>query len=104
MPTWQQLRDLKITEYEDSADGWNNVSNRSDASRVRVDQEMSIPVRSTQKGETSDAAVRRLNQLRDNYQYLHSECGLIRTTLNALAAELAGPQRKLKQALEDAES
>ncbi|MFJ9035730.1 alpha/beta hydrolase [Streptomyces sp. NPDC102406] len=104
MPTWQQLRDLKITEYEDAADGWNNVSNRSDASRVRVDQEMSIPVRSTQKGETPDAAVGRLNRLRDNYQYLHSECGLIRTTLNALATELAAPQRKLKQALEDAES
>ncbi|QKW27514.1 hypothetical protein HUT11_16365 [Streptomyces seoulensis] len=104
MPTWQQLRDLKITEYEDVADGWGNVSNRSDASRVRVDQEMSIPVRSTQKGETPDAAVGRLNRLRDNYQYLHSECGLIRSTLNALATELAAPQRKLKQALEDAES
>ncbi|MFJ8821410.1 alpha/beta hydrolase [Streptomyces sp. NPDC102467] len=104
MPTWQQLRDLKISEYEDAADGWGNVSNRSDASRVRVDQEMSIPVRSTQKGETPDAAVGRLNRLRDNYQYLHSECGLIRTTLNALATDLAAPLRKLTQALEDAES
>ncbi|MET9496375.1 alpha/beta hydrolase [Streptomyces sp. NPDC006552] len=102
MPTWQQLRDLKISEYEDAADGWGRVSNRADAARVRVDQEMSIPVRSTQKGETPDAAVGQLNRLSDNYQYLHSECGLIRTTLNALATELAAPQRKLRQALEDA--
>ncbi|MEU6658432.1 alpha/beta hydrolase [Streptomyces sp. NPDC046821] len=104
MTTWQQLRDLKISEYEDAADGWGDVSRRSDAARVRVDQEMSIPVRSTQKGKTPDAAVGRLNRLRDNYQYLHSECGLIRTTLNALAKDLHAPQRKLHQALEDAES
>ncbi|MEU6732304.1 alpha/beta hydrolase [Streptomyces physcomitrii] len=102
MPSWQQLRDLKITEYEDAADGWRAISHRADAARLRVDQEMSIPVRGTQKGETPNAAVGRLNRLSDNYQYLHSECGLIFTTLNALAAELALPQRKLKQALEDA--
>ncbi|MFE9488438.1 MULTISPECIES: alpha/beta hydrolase [unclassified Streptomyces] len=104
MPTWQQLRDLKIAEYEDAADGWGKVSHRAGAARIRVDQEMSIPVRSTQKGETSDAAVGRLNRLSDNYQYLRSECGLIRTTLNALATELAAPHRKLKQALGDAEA
>ncbi|MFI6687778.1 alpha/beta hydrolase [Streptomyces sp. NPDC050485] len=104
IPTWQQLRDLKITEYEDAADGWGKVSHRADAARIRVDQEMSIPVRGTQKGETPDAAVGQLNRLSDNYQYLQSECGLIRTSLNALAVELAAPQRKLKQALEDAHS
>lgn len=102
--TWQQLRDLKITEYEHAADGWGKISHRADAARIRVDQEMSIPVRSTQKGETLDAAVGQLIRLSDNYQYLHSECGLIRTSLNALAIELAAPQRKLKQALEDAHS
>lgn len=104
MTTWQQLRDLKLTEYQDAADEWGEISHRSDAARIRVEQEMSIPVRSTQKGETPDAAVGRLNRLRDNYQYLHSECGLVRTTLNALATELASPQRRLKHALEDAES
>ncbi|MFI6350728.1 alpha/beta hydrolase [Streptomyces sp. NPDC050560] len=104
MPTWQQLRDLRISEYEDAADGWGNVSHRADAARIRVDQEMSAPVRGTQNGETPDAAVGRLNRLSDNYQYLHSECGLIRTTLDALGKELAAPQRKLRQALEDAET
>lgn len=104
MPTWQQLRDVKITEFEEAADGWGKVSHRADAARIRVDQEMSIPVRSTQNGETPDAAVGQLNRLSDNYQYLHSECGFIRTALHALAVELCAPQRKLKQALEDAHS
>ncbi|MCH0559709.1 alpha/beta hydrolase [Streptomyces sp. MUM 16J] len=37
-----------------------------------------------------------------NYHYLYGEYGLIRTTLNGLAAELSGEQKKLKQALDDA--
>lgn len=43
MLTWQQLRDAKFTEYEDAADGWSTVSNRADAARVRIEQEMAAP-------------------------------------------------------------
>ncbi|MFF4489776.1 alpha/beta hydrolase [Streptomyces sp. NPDC001544] len=102
MPTWQQLRDAKLTEYEDAADGWGKVSNRSDAARLRVDQEMVAPLRATQKGEGHISAERDLTQLSRNYQYLHSECGLVRAALNGLASELSGAQKKLKQALQDA--
>ncbi|MEU0601078.1 alpha/beta hydrolase [Streptomyces sp. NPDC006393] len=104
MPTWQQLRDLKLSEYRDTAHGWGKVSHRADAARLRVDREMSIPVRSTQKGETATTAAGELDRLSRNYQYIHSECGLVRTTLESLAADLEAPQRNLKQALEDAET
>ncbi|WP_037855729.1 alpha/beta hydrolase [Streptomyces sp. NRRL S-340] len=104
MATWQQLRDLKLSEYRDAADGWGKVSRRADAARLRVDREMTIPVRSTQKGETATKAASDLDRLSRNYQYIHGECGLIRTTLESLAAGLEGPQRKLKQALEAAET
>ncbi|MET7288698.1 alpha/beta hydrolase [Streptomyces sp. NPDC005573] len=104
MSTWQQLRDLKLSEYQEAAGGWGKVSHRADAARLRVDREMTIPVRSTQKGETATKAASDLDRLSRNYQYIHGECGLIRTTLESLAADLEGPQRKLKQALEDAEA
>lgn len=63
---------------------------------------MSAKLRETQESESAEAALGRLKRLSRNFQYMHSECGLIRTTLNGLASELAEPQRHLKQALEDA--
>ncbi|MEU9982550.1 alpha/beta hydrolase [Streptomyces sp. NPDC050856] len=104
MPTWQQLRDLKLDEYTAAADGWGKLSSQANAAKDRVDNEMLAKIRDTQKGTTADKATADLEQLSRNYQYLHTECGLIRTALNGLAAELAGPQKKLKQALEDAEN
>ncbi|MER6976531.1 alpha/beta hydrolase [Streptomyces carpinensis] len=102
MPAWQQLRDAKFTEYEDAADGWGKVSNRADAARIRVDQEMAAPLRATQKGQARTSAEQDLTQLSRNYQYLHGECGLVRTALNGLASELSSAQKKLRQALQDA--
>ncbi|MFI8517542.1 alpha/beta hydrolase [Streptomyces sp. NPDC085481] len=104
MPTWQQLRDVKLNEYTDAADGWGKVSSRSNADKDRADNGMFAKIHDTQKGETADKATADVRQLSRNYQYLHTECGLIRTALNGLAAELAAPQKKLKQALEDAEN
>ncbi|NUK58702.1 alpha/beta hydrolase [Streptomyces lunaelactis] len=100
--TWQQLRDLKRSEFEDAGDRWNEVSGRSDADRVRVDRAMSAKLRETQESESAEAALGRLKRLSRNYQYLHTECGLVRTALNGLASDLAEPQRQLKQTLEDA--
>ncbi|GAA3375970.1 hypothetical protein GCM10020367_45830 [Streptomyces sannanensis] len=100
--TWQQLRDLKLSELEDAADGWNDVSGRSDADGGRVDRAMTAKLRDTQESESAEAALGRLQRLRRNFRYLHTECGLVRTTLNGLAADLAEPQRQLKQAMEEA--
>ncbi|MFE0640590.1 alpha/beta hydrolase [Streptomyces sp. NPDC058877] len=104
MPTWQQLRDAKLNEYTDAADGWGKVSSRANADKDRVDNGMFAKIHDTQKGETANKAGGDVQQLSRNYQYLHTECGLIRTALNGLASELASPQKKLKQALEDAEN
>ncbi|MFI8002171.1 alpha/beta hydrolase [Streptomyces sp. NPDC086010] len=102
MTSWAHLRDANLTEFEDAADGWGKVSSRAAAAKDRVDNEMLGRLRETQTGETADAAMRDLTQLSRNYQYVYSECGLIRTALNGLAAELRAPQRKLKLALEEA--
>ncbi|MFD7962067.1 alpha/beta hydrolase [Streptomyces zaomyceticus] len=104
MPTWQQLRDAKLNEYADAADGWGKVSSRANSDKDRVDNGMFAKVHHTQKGEAATKAGGDIQQLSRNYQYLHTECGLIRTALNGLATELASPQKKLKQALEDAEN
>ncbi|MFI2286531.1 alpha/beta hydrolase [Streptomyces niveus] len=101
-PTWQQLRDLKRPEFEDAGDGWHEVSGRADADRVRTDKAMTAKLRDTQDSESAKAAIARLERLSRNYEYIHTESGLVRTTLNGLAAELADPQRELSQALEEA--
>lgn len=44
----------------------------------------------------------RLRQLGRNFQYVYTECGLLRTTLNSLAHELKAQQRVLTGALDDA--
>ncbi|WP_406303284.1 alpha/beta hydrolase family protein [Streptomyces sp. NBC_00885] len=101
MITWQQLEKLDLKEYQDAADGWGKVSSRANAAKDRVDNEMLSKLRETQKGKTADAATGDLTRLSRNYQYIHTECGLIRTALNGLASELAAPQRKLMNALAD---
>ncbi|MFF0559104.1 alpha/beta hydrolase [Streptomyces sp. NPDC004266] len=100
--TWQLLRDLRTSELTEAGDTWHEVSSRSDSDRVRVDRAMSAKLRETQESESAEAALGRLQRLSRNFQYLHSECGLVRTTLNGLAADLAEPQNQLKQALADA--
>ncbi|WP_251060251.1 alpha/beta hydrolase [Streptomyces sp. ISL-100] len=100
--TWQRLRDLKRSEFEDAGDGWHEVSGRADADRGKVDRAMTAKLRETQKSDAAEAALKRLERLSRNFQYVHTEAGLIRTALNGLASELAGPQQQLRQALEDA--
>ncbi|MFF8268408.1 alpha/beta hydrolase [Streptomyces sp. NPDC016562] len=100
--TWQQLRDLKTSEFTEAGDTWHKVSDRSDSDRVRVDRAMSAKLRETQQSESAAAALGRLQRLSRNFQYLHTECGLVRTVLNGLAADLAEPKNQLKQALADA--
>ncbi|MFG2896434.1 alpha/beta hydrolase [Streptomyces zaomyceticus] len=100
--TWQLLRDLKTSEFTEAGDTWHEVSNRSDSDRARVDRAMSAKLRETQESEAAEAALGRLQRLSRNFHYLHSECGLVRTALNGLAADLAAPQNQLKQALAEA--
>ncbi|WP_406406388.1 alpha/beta hydrolase [Streptomyces sp. NBC_01643] len=102
--TWAQLRDLKCAELEGAADGWGRASNRADAGRDSIDKQLMNGLRGTQQGEAADAAVTRLRQLSRNFQYVYTECGLLRTALNSLAHEMRVQQRALQEALGDADA
>ncbi|WP_328627194.1 alpha/beta hydrolase family protein [Streptomyces sp. NBC_00353] len=102
--TWAQLRDLKCAELEGAADGWGRASNRADAGRDSIDKQLMNGLRGTQQGEAADAAVARLRQLSRNFQYVYTECGLLRTALNSLAHEMRVQQRALQEALGDADA
>ncbi|MFD8439796.1 alpha/beta hydrolase [Streptomyces microflavus] len=100
--TWAKLREVKCAELEEAADGWGRASNRADAARDRIDTQLVNDLRRTQKGEAARAAVRRLRRLAMNFQYIYTECGLLRTALNSLAHEMKAQQRVLRGALDDA--
>lgn len=100
--TWAKLRDLKCAELEGAADGWGRASNRADAARDRIERELLNGLRDTQRGEAAASAVARLRQLSRNLQYVYTECGLLRTTLNSLAHEMTAQQKLLLDALEEA--
>lgn len=104
MLTWQQLHDLKCAELLDAADGWGAVSTQADAARDRISNEMIRGLEATQKGMAAPAALGRLRRLDRNYDYIRTECGLVRTTLSSLVYELIGFQGQLKDALDDAAS
>ncbi|MFF4249173.1 alpha/beta hydrolase [Streptomyces sp. NPDC001822] len=100
--TWAQLRDIDCAELEGAADGWGRSSNRADAARDRIEQHLLTGLRAAQEGEAARTAVARLRRLGRNFQYVYTECGLLRTTLNSLAHELKFQQRALSEALDDA--
>ncbi|MFB6816628.1 alpha/beta hydrolase [Streptomyces sp. NPDC056347] len=102
--TWDQLRDLKCGELEGAADSWGKASNRADAGRDRIENQLLNGLRTTQHGEAATAAVGRLRRMSRNLGYVYTECGLLRTTLNSMAHELRLQQRDLNHALEDAEA
>ncbi|WP_369384196.1 alpha/beta hydrolase [Streptomyces sp. cg36] len=104
MLTWQQLHDLKCAELLNAADGWGAVSSQADAARDRISNEMIRGLEATQKGVAASAAVDRLRRLDRNYDYMRTECGLVRTTLSSLVHKLIGFQGQLKSALDDAAS
>ncbi|MFC0843386.1 alpha/beta hydrolase [Streptomyces noboritoensis] len=104
MLTWKQLHDLKCDELLDAADGWGAVSTQADAARDRISDEMVRSLESTQKGMAAPAAIGRLRRLDRNYDYIRTECGLVRTTLSSLVYELVGFQGQLKDALDEAAS
>lgn len=102
--TWQQLRDLKLNELDDAADSWGAVSRHAAAAEERVNGDMSGALSKTQESESAEAAVKRFKQLSRNYDYIKTECGLIRTMVSGLSAELASPQRRVKEAVADAQA
>ncbi|MFE1175298.1 alpha/beta hydrolase [Streptomyces sp. NPDC058773] len=104
MVSLTQLRRLKPSALEDAADGWHKVSSAAGEAKDRVDNEIVATLQRDLKGDVLDAALGRLRRLSRNFQYAQVESGLIRTALNGLADELRSAQRKLSEALADAEA
>lgn len=104
MLTVSQLRNLKPAEFEEAADGWHKVSSSAGAAKDRVDNEIAAKLPHSQKGAGVDAALVRLRRLSGNFHYTQVECGLVRAALNGLAAELRAAQKKLNDALADADA
>ncbi|MGW0846352.1 alpha/beta hydrolase [Streptomyces sp. NPDC002787] len=104
MLSLQELKGLKLTELVDAARGWSEISKKAYSSRDRVNNEIVATLTDTQENMSAVEAVIRLGRLARNYQYIHTECGLVSAALNGLAEELAGPQRSLLEALAEAES
>ncbi|MEV8479974.1 alpha/beta hydrolase [Streptomyces sp. NPDC051173] len=103
MVTIDELTKLDRSKFTKAAEAWSKVSNRASVAMGRVESQMLATLRGTQEGDAAKASLKQLTRLSKNYQYIHAECGLIRTALSGLAEELEGPQNKLKQALKDAE-
>ncbi|GHF40866.1 hypothetical protein GCM10010218_22850 [Streptomyces mashuensis] len=103
MVSIEDLKNLDTTKFTTAADSWSAASNRAGEAKRRVDSVLGT-LAATQKGKAATSVLSRLARLSRNYQYIHAECGMIRTALSGLAEELAGPQQKLKHALEDAEA
>ncbi|MFB7369116.1 alpha/beta hydrolase [Streptomyces sp. NPDC056222] len=102
MMSIQELKDLKLIELTEAGQGWGDVSKQAYESRRQIDSGVVPKLTDVTKGMSTLAAAARLGRLSRNYQYIHTECGLLQFALNGLAQELAGPQRKLVNALEDA--
>ncbi|WP_156726824.1 alpha/beta hydrolase [Streptomyces apocyni] len=100
--TWQQLRDLRLTELDAAVDSWGAASRHADAAQTQVDGDMDGALSKTQESRSAKTAVGRFKRLSRNYDYIKTECGLVRTAVSGLSAELASPQRRLKAALADA--
>ncbi|MEU1087160.1 alpha/beta hydrolase [Streptomyces sp. NPDC005892] len=101
--TWSALLGLPCAELDGAADGWGRLSNRADAARDRIERQVLTGLRETQEGEAVDAALDRLGRLAQNFQYVHTETGLVRTALNSLAHEVRTHQKSVREALEEAE-
>ncbi|MFC5722738.1 alpha/beta hydrolase [Streptomyces gamaensis] len=103
MPTIEELLNLDPSKFAGAAEGWAKVSGRARAAKDRVEHEMLAQLRATQQGEAAESVTGTLTKLSNNYQYIHAECALVETALKGLSEELVSPQRKLKQALDEAQ-
>ncbi|MFI2350148.1 alpha/beta hydrolase [Streptomyces sp. NPDC019443] len=98
-----ELKDMKLPELVEAAEGWADVSNRAYTSRRRVDHEVVAKLTDTQESVAAIFAVIRLGRLSRNFQYIHTECGLLQASLSGLAQELAAPQRRLLTVMAEAQ-
>ncbi|OKK02678.1 hypothetical protein AMK26_24110 [Streptomyces sp. CB03234] len=98
------LKALKISEFEEAADGYRAACDMAGKAKDRIENEITAGMRKQLEGKALDAAAAELRDLATNFHYTQVECGLISTALNALAADLTGPKKALDAAVADAEA
>ncbi|MEV7613205.1 alpha/beta hydrolase [Streptomyces sp. NPDC089799] len=104
MVSLPDLRDLRLGELTEAANGWAEAANRARSARDLVTSRMINALRDSQHGEAATGAYRQLGRLKDNFQYVHTECAMLQTALNGIVEELTGPQRRVLEALAEAQT
>ncbi|MFJ5026827.1 alpha/beta hydrolase [Streptomyces sp. NPDC088560] len=98
------LKAIDPSEYADAADGYRRMSDAAGAARDRVDKHITKTMRQANEGEAATAALKKLNELSQNFHYTEAECGLISGALTGFSSEITAPRRRLLEALDDADS
>lgn len=98
------LRAINPSGYADAADGYRAISDMADASKDRIDQQITKAMQKANEGEAADAALKQLHKLSENFHYTEVECGLISGALNGFSSEITAPRRRLLEALGEAKA
>ncbi|MFF1417405.1 alpha/beta hydrolase [Streptomyces sp. NPDC058280] len=98
------LKSLKLSEFEDAADGFRSTSGMASQAKDTLENKITAAMRKALAGEAVDAAVGELQDLSKNFHYIQVECGLVSTALNACASDMQSAKRKLDAAVADAQA
>ncbi|WP_052867046.1 alpha/beta hydrolase [Streptomyces niger] len=98
------LKHLKTSEFEDAARGYQAASDMASSAKDAIEQRIAVKMRQSLDGAAVTAAVEQLQKLAENFHYSQVECGVISTSLRALAADLQAAKKKLDAAVADAEA
>ncbi|GAA2248969.1 hypothetical protein GCM10010232_40560 [Streptomyces amakusaensis] len=98
------LKELKPAEYESAADGYRALADMARTAKDRLETSVAAGMRNSVEGAAADAAHVELQELGANFQYTHTECGVISTALNGFAFDMAAAKRKLEAAIADAQA
>ncbi|MFC7305148.1 alpha/beta hydrolase [Streptomyces monticola] len=98
------LKSLKPSEFTDAADGYRATSDMAGKAKEHIENEITVGMRQSLESKAATTADSQLRKLAQNFHYTQVECGLISTALNGLAHDLEAAQKKLKDAVTDAQS
>ncbi|NGO70462.1 alpha/beta hydrolase [Streptomyces boncukensis] len=98
------LAKLKPSEFEDAADGYGFASSMAGEAKDGLGGRITKGMNTALSGKAATEARTQVRKLAANFHYTQIECGLIRTSLNALAADLRAAKKKLEAAVAEAKA
>ncbi|MFI1168670.1 alpha/beta hydrolase [Streptomyces sp. NPDC020801] len=98
------LKALDPREFLDATDGYRSTSDMAGAAKDRIENEISVAMRNSLRGEAATAAIGQLSQLGKNFHYIQIECRLVSTTLEAFSYEIEAAKKKLQAAIDGAQA